>query len=63
MNWHWPWNRQHDSSSVCDDRLDNAQRHVNELERRATKAATALDARLKRDHWSDTIAEIARRER
>lgn len=54
------WGRKSDES---DEKIDRAQEKVCELQERADRAAESLVARLRRNHWGETIAEIARGER
>lgn len=54
------WGRPSDNS---DDKIEKAQREVGELLERSDRVAEALRERLRRNHWGQTIAEIARGER
>ena len=61
MNWllHRP------STSKTNDarretRLSDADRKARELQLRSERVASALAARQRRNHWSETAAEIAR---
>lgn len=57
---HWPWKKDavipKKRDPDCDRRAEEAELHVRDLEKRASKLAK----NGKRDVWSDTVRRIAR---
>lgn len=59
MRLRW-WRKDEDD---VDARIAEAERKACDLDRRSEKVAADLTARLRRNHWGQTVAEIARGER
>lgn len=59
MRWKW----RNKNCDAADNRIVEAEKKVSELAVRGERVAQSLEARLKRNHWGQTIAEIARGER
>lgn len=59
----WPWQHKRGHEVEEDPCLARAEDHLEELKQRADRVAISLMARDRRNHWGETIAAIARRER
>jgi len=57
------WRREPRDVDEHDQRLREAQQKACELKHRGEKVSASLSARRARNHWGETIAEIARGER
>lgn len=57
------WRREPQHVEEHDTRLRAAQEKACELKQRGEKVSASLSARRARNHWGETIAEIARGER
>lgn len=55
----WPWQRRDETPD--DERLREAERHVEELARRAEPVHSYLWRRQERNHWAEAIEAAFRR--